>query len=98
MFALRHKFTGTFMYQTCETDGFGYNEVIVLVEEQHVKNYQYCGTTVYVQPHADMIEHLLSIYEKNKHSHVEYQGTFSEPVMNVPLEEYEIVELEIVIK
>lgn len=95
MFALRHKFTGTYMYQTYETDNWGNNAVIRLIEEKDIPNYQYEGTTVYVQQHVDAVEKLFIQYELNKKTHDEYIGTFSEPVLYVPLEEYEIVELEI---
>lgn len=98
MFALRHKFTGTFMYQTYETDNWGNNSVILLVEEKNLKDYQYQGSTIYVQPFVDQMVKLFTEYEKNKLTHDEYHGTFSEPVLYVPLEEYEIVELEVVLK
>lgn len=98
MFALRHKFDGTFMYQTYETDNWGNNAVIILVQEKNIKDYQYEGSTIYVQPHVDQLVKLFTAYEKHKHTHDEYAGTFDEPVLHVPLEEYEIVELEIVLK
>lgn len=98
MFALRHKFNGTMMYQTYETDNWGNNALVILVQEKNIKDYQYQGTTVYVQQYADGIEKLFTAYASHKHTLDEYAGTFDKPVMYVPLDEYEMVELEIVLK
>lgn len=98
MFAFRHKFTGTFLYCTYVTDNWGNNALITLIEEKSVNDHQYEGTAVYVQPHVDALVKVINMYEKQQVTHDEYAGTFDEPVAYIPLEEYEIVELEIVLK
>lgn len=94
MYAFRHKISHKFMYFTIETDSWGQNANVSLVEMKDVHKYNELG--IFVLSRKEQMENIVITYEEKKATHEEFKGSIHEPVMYVPLEEYHIVELGVI--
>lgn len=96
MFAFRHKENKSFLYVTCVTDSWGNNPLTTLIQEQDLKDHTCEGASIYVQPTHDALVKVYNLYIDVQITHEEFAGSFHEPVSYIPLEEYEIVELNVI--